>query len=141
MADALPESALAELDDPFAQLTGPLASTTRLDFEVIDSARLTPHMQRLRLTAPQLDGFGYLPGQDVMLLVAAEGNRPVRRRYTIRRLDQAARLLTLDIVLHGVLTKVRDLGLTLNSVHRLDQSGIRGGDRWPFGLAWCVQEA
>ena len=31
--------------------------------------------------------------------------------------DQAA--------LHGVLEKVRDLGLTLNSVHRLDQSGIR----------------
>jgi len=101
MADALPESALAELDDPFAQLTGPLASTTRLDFEVVDSARLTPHMQRLRLTAPQLDGFSYLPGQDVMLLVAAEGNRPVRRRYTIRQLDAAARLLTLDIVLHG----------------------------------------
>src|SRR6478609_3021709 len=101
MADALRESARAELDDPFAQLTGPLASTTRLDFEVVDSARLTPHMQRLTLTAPQLDGFGYLPGQDVMLLVAAEGNRPVRRRYTIRQLDEAARLLTLDIVLHG----------------------------------------
>ncbi len=101
MADALPVSARAELDDPFAQLTGSLASTTRLDFEVVDSARLTPHMQRLRLTAPQLGGFGYLPGQDVMLLVAAEGNRPVRRRYTIRQLDEAARLLTLDIVLHG----------------------------------------
>ena len=80
MADALPESALRELDDPFAELTGPLASTIRLDFEVVDSARLTPHMQRLRLTAAQLDGFGYLPGQDVMLLVAAEGNRPVRRQ-------------------------------------------------------------
>jgi NADPH-dependent ferric siderophore reductase len=101
MADALPESTLGALDDPFAQLTGPLASTTRLDFEVVGSARLTPHMQRLTLTAPQLDGFGCLPGQDVMLLVAAEGNRPVRRRYTIRQLDAAARLLTLDIVLHG----------------------------------------
>ena len=101
MADALPESTLAALEDPFAQLTGPLASTTRLDFKVFDSARLTPHMQRLRLTAPQLDGFGYLPGQDVMLLVAAEGNRPVRRRYTIRQFDEAARLLTLDVVLHG----------------------------------------
>ena len=59
MADALPESTLAELDDPFAQLTGPLASTIRLDFKVVDSARLTPHMQRLRLTAPQLDRFDY----------------------------------------------------------------------------------
>ncbi len=101
MADALPESTLAALDDPFAQLTGPLANTTRLDFTVVDSVQLTPHMRRLRLTAPQLDGFGYLPGQDVMLLVAAEGNRPVRRRYTIRQLDPGAQLLTLDIVLHG----------------------------------------
>jgi NADPH-dependent ferric siderophore reductase len=101
MADALPESTLAALDDPFRQLSGPMASTTRLDLQVVESTRLTPHMQRLRLTAPQLDGFGYLPGQDVMLLVAAEGNRPVRRRYTIREIDAAARLLTLDIVLHG----------------------------------------
>ena len=36
-----------------------------------------------------------------MLLVAAEGNRPGRGSYTIRQLDTAARLLTLDIVLHG----------------------------------------
>ena len=71
MADALPESVRAELDDPFARLTGPLASTTRLNFEVVDSARLTSHMQRLRLTAAQLDGFDYLPGQGVMLLVAS----------------------------------------------------------------------
>jgi NADPH-dependent ferric siderophore reductase len=101
MADALPESTLATLDDPFRQLAGPLAGTTRLVFEVVSSARLTPHMQRLTLTAPQLDGFTCLPGQDVMLLVAAEGNRPVRRRYTIRELDTPERLLTLDIVLHG----------------------------------------
>jgi NADPH-dependent ferric siderophore reductase len=101
MTDAVPQPTLAALDDPFAQLSGPLAGTTRLDFEVVESSRLTPHMQRLRLTAPQLEGFRYLPGQDVMLLVAAEGNRPVRRRYTIRELDAAARLLTLDIVLHG----------------------------------------
>ena len=58
-------------------------------------------MQRLELTAPELDSFCYRPGQDVMLLVAADGTRPVRRRYTIRQLDRARRLLTLDIVLHG----------------------------------------
>jgi len=101
MTDAVARSTIATLDDPFAQLSGPLAGTSRLDLEVVESLPLTPHMQRLRLTAPQLADFRCLPGQDVMLLVAAEGNRPVRRRYTIRALDSQARLLTLDIVLHG----------------------------------------
>jgi NADPH-dependent ferric siderophore reductase len=98
MTDALPAAVIATLDDPFAQL---LEGTTRLHFEVSESGQLTPHMHRIVLSAPELEGFTYRPGQDVMLLVAADGNRPVRRRYTIRHLDQAERLLTLDIVLHG----------------------------------------
>ena len=101
MAEALPQAVRAGLDDPFAQLAGPLAGTRRLQLEVVDSAGLTPHLQRLRLTAPELAGFRFDPGQDVMLLVAADGNRPVRRRYTIRSLDEPQRMLTLDVVLHG----------------------------------------
>ena len=101
MTDALPQAVMAQLEDPFAQLTGSLADTRRLAFEVAASSQLSPHMQRLELTAPELDSFSYRPGQDVMLLVAADGTRPVRRRYTIRQLDRARRLLTLDIVLHG----------------------------------------
>ncbi|HEY2286973.1 MAG TPA: siderophore-interacting protein [Streptosporangiaceae bacterium] len=101
MTDALPDTVRATLDDPFAQLSGNLAGTRRLHLEVTSAQSLTPHMQRLELTAPELDGFAYEPGQDVMLLVAADGNRPVRRRYTIRRLDLAGHLLTLDVVLHG----------------------------------------
>jgi NADPH-dependent ferric siderophore reductase len=101
MTDALPETVMAALDDPFAQLTGPLAGTRKLHFEVATTEQVSPHMQRLELTAAELDRFGYLPGQDVMLLVAAEGAKPVRRRYTIRRLDPEQRVLTLDIVLHG----------------------------------------
>lgn len=58
-------------------------------------------MQRITLTAPELDDFRYEAGQDVMLLVAAEGNRPVRRRYTIRSLDRARLELTLNVVRHG----------------------------------------
>ena len=103
MANALPESALAALGRSVraadrANGRHDPGWTSRSSI----SARLTPHMQRLRLTGPaSWIGFGYLPGQDVMLLVAAEGNRPVRRRYTIRQLDVAERLLTLDVVLHG----------------------------------------
>jgi NADPH-dependent ferric siderophore reductase len=101
MTDALPEAVRTTLDDPFAQLSGSLADTRRLGLEVTGSHQLTPHIQRLELTAAELDGFTYAPGQDVMLLVAAEGNRPVRRRYTIRHFDPARRLLTMDVVLHG----------------------------------------
>jgi NADPH-dependent ferric siderophore reductase len=101
MTDALPQAVMAQLEDPFAQLTGSLADTRRLAFEVAASRQLSPHIQRLELTAPELDSFSYQPGQDVMLLVAADGTRPVRRRYTIRHLDRARRLLSLDIVLHG----------------------------------------
>ncbi len=101
MAEALPSDVRAGLDDPFAQLTGPLAGTRRLQFEVAETGQISPHMQRLRLTAPELDGFSYAPGQDVMLLVAADGSRPVRRRYTIRALDRSRQLLTLEVVRHG----------------------------------------
>jgi NADPH-dependent ferric siderophore reductase len=93
------ESAPA-LNDPFAVLTGPLAATTRMQLEVVESAPLSPGMQRLVLTAPELAGLQYQPGQDVMLMVAVDGDRPVRRRYTIRALDRARRLLTLDVVRH-----------------------------------------
>lgn len=101
MTDAVPQTVIASMDDPFAQLTGALAQTRKLHFEVASSTELTPHMQRLELTAAELDGFSYAPGQDVMLLVAADGRKPVRRRYTIRFLDLARRVLTIDVVLHG----------------------------------------
>jgi NADPH-dependent ferric siderophore reductase len=94
------ESAPA-LNDPFAVLTGPLAATTRMWLEVVDSAPLSPGMQRLMLTAPEVAGLHYHPGQDMMLMVAVDGDRPVRRRYTIRALDHARRLLTLDVVRHA----------------------------------------
>lgn len=101
MTDAVPEAVVATLEDPFAQLSGPLAGTRKLHFEVTQTHQLTPHLQRLALTAPELHGFSYRPGQDIMLLVAADQRRPVRRRYTIRQLDTDRRVLTIDVVLHG----------------------------------------
>ena len=83
--------------DPFLTMPG----TTRMELTVTESAPVTPNMQRLVLTAPELADFGYQPGQDMMLLVARDDGRPVRRRYTIRALDRERRLLTMDIVRHG----------------------------------------
>jgi len=88
------------LNDPFAKLEGPLAGTTRMRLEVAENHPLTPSMQRVVLSAPELAEFTCRPGQDLMLLVAVAGNRPVRRRYTIRDTDPARCLLTLGIVRH-----------------------------------------
>jgi NADPH-dependent ferric siderophore reductase len=101
VSDALPSSVRGKLDDPFAELTGPLAAAKRLSFEVVESGKISPSMQQIVLTAPELAGFRYDPGQDVMLLVAADGTRPIRRRYTIRCLDRQALALTLNIVRHA----------------------------------------
>jgi NADPH-dependent ferric siderophore reductase len=84
-------------EDRFRTMPG----TTLMELTVVESALVTPGMQRLRLTAPELAGFGYQPGQDIMLLVARDDGRPVRRRYSIRGLDRDERLLTLDIVRHA----------------------------------------
>jgi len=89
------------LDDPFARLEGPLAAAIRLRLTVTGVRDLTPGMREVTFTAPELTGFSYRPGQDVMLLVAVDGNRPVRRRYTIRALDAATGQLTLGVVRHG----------------------------------------
>jgi NADPH-dependent ferric siderophore reductase len=92
---------MTALNDPFAVLAGPLAATTRMQLEVVGSSPLSPGMQRLVLTAPELAGLQYQPGQDMMLMVGVDGDRPVRRRYTIRALDRERRLLTIDVVRHS----------------------------------------
>jgi NADPH-dependent ferric siderophore reductase len=91
---------MAMLNDPFAKLEGPLAGTTRMRMQVVENRPLTPSMQQVVLSAPELAGFGYRPGQDLMLMVAVDGGRPVRRRYTIRDTDPARCQLTLGIVRH-----------------------------------------
>jgi NADPH-dependent ferric siderophore reductase len=101
MTESSPAGVGVALNDPLAELTGPLAGTTRMQLEVVESGPLTPAMHRLVLTAPELAALAYQPGQDIMLMVAVDGDRPVRRRYTIRALDPARQRLTLDVVRHG----------------------------------------
>ena len=90
-------SAAASPPDPFRTMAG----TTLMQLTVVESSRVSPNMQRLVLTAPELADFEYLPGQDIMLLVDTDGGRPVRRRYSIKALDRARQLITLDIVRHA----------------------------------------
>ena len=66
MTDAVPQAVAAALDDPFAELSGPLAGTRNLHCEVVSTERLSSHMQRIELRAPELDGFRYAPGRRAM---------------------------------------------------------------------------
>jgi NADPH-dependent ferric siderophore reductase len=100
MTDAASPGAPPVLNDPFARLEGPLAGTTRMRLRVVRNEVLTPAMQQVVFSAPDLAGFTYRPGQDIMLMVEVDGDRPVRRRYTIRSVDPARCLLTLGIVRH-----------------------------------------
>jgi NADPH-dependent ferric siderophore reductase len=100
MTDAARTGNPPVLNDPFARLEGPLAGTTRMRLRVVRNELLTPAMQQVVLSAPDLADFAYQPGQDIMLMVDVAGDRPVRRRYTIRAVDPAQCLLTLGIVRH-----------------------------------------
>jgi NADPH-dependent ferric siderophore reductase len=71
---------------------------------VVEVVALAHTVRRLRVGATEegaLTGFSFQPGQDLMLDVARQGERTVRRRYTIRRFDPGRELIDLDFVLHG----------------------------------------
>jgi NADPH-dependent ferric siderophore reductase len=81
-----------------------LDGVSLLDLEVVQSTAVTPTMQRISCTAPELATFIYQPGQDLMLAVPnpVDPNGPAyRRRYTIRAADPAASIVHIDVVRHG----------------------------------------
>ena len=72
-----------------------------LEMRVAESDNLGPRMRRIVLEADAFERFEYRPGQDVMLVLSNEGDRPLSRRYTIRRVDRGRKMLELNIVVHG----------------------------------------
>ena len=74
---------------------------TSWQLEVAAVAAVTPRMRRIQLTGPGLETLTYLPGQDLALRFERDDGTSVRRRYTIRRFAREARLLELDVVMHG----------------------------------------
>ncbi|MEJ0066309.1 MAG: siderophore-interacting protein [Caulobacteraceae bacterium] len=86
-----------EINRPAAFLRPPM---TRWPLTVVAAADITPRMRRVGFVGETLDGFGYKPGQDLVLTLPSDGG-PVRRHYTIRRFDRAETRLDIDFVLHG----------------------------------------
>jgi NADPH-dependent ferric siderophore reductase len=71
-----------------------------LELRVTEASDLSPRIRCIRLSGAGAN-FQNRPGQDVMLVLSG-GERPLSRRYTIRRFDAPRDLLELNIVTHGV---------------------------------------
>ncbi|OLF16249.1 siderophore-interacting protein [Actinophytocola xanthii] len=72
--------------------------------EVRRVERLTPHMTRVVLGGPGLDGFGageYTDHYVKLLFPGDDPERPRMRTYTVRRWDAQAGELWLDVLVHG----------------------------------------
>ena len=78
---------------------GRLLGTQHLDLEVVDTDYVAGHLRSLLVFSPDLFGFEYLPGQDLMVELS-DGDRTVHRRYTIRRGHPGAGMVELEIDLH-----------------------------------------
>ncbi len=77
----------------------PVASAHLL--QVADVVDVGPRMRRITVGGAALAEFVAWPGQDVVVHVSDGHGGSVSRRYTIRNLDNAMRLLDLDVVMHG----------------------------------------
>jgi NADPH-dependent ferric siderophore reductase len=96
-----------------------------LELVVTEAADLGPRMRRIGLTGRGLDDFAFRPGQDVMLVLGG-GDRPLSRRYSIRRFDPLTKTLELNIVAHGVHGPGADWASTAEPGGRINGVGPRG---------------
>lgn len=70
-----------------------------LDLEIAAIVDRSPQVRAITFRSPDLLGFEWKPGQDLMLEVP--GMDSVRRRYTIRRSDPREGTVDIEVVLHG----------------------------------------
>src|SRR5580700_5315639 len=97
MSERLPVSTRRPVpDDMFG---GRLKGSYLLDLEVIGVEDVAPHVRLITMTSSDLVGFEYTPGQD-LLFEFPDGDRALRRRYTIRRSDPAEGTADFEIEIH-----------------------------------------
>jgi NADPH-dependent ferric siderophore reductase len=78
---------------------GRLKGSYLLDLEVVGVDEVAPHLRLITMASSDLVGFDYTPGQD-LLFEFPDGDRALRRRYTIRRSDPAEGIADFEIEIH-----------------------------------------
>lgn len=94
-----------------------------LELRVHEVSDLGP-LRCIRLTGAG-PNFQFKAGQDIMLVLSG-GERPLSRRYTIRRFDPKADALELNIVTHGVHGPGADWASNTQPGDRINGVGPRG---------------
>src|ERR1700694_5639272 len=78
---------------------GRLRGSYLLDLEAVGVDDVAPHVRLITMTSSELARFEYTPGQD-RLFEFPDGERALRRRYTIRRSDPAEGTADFEIEIH-----------------------------------------
>ena len=110
---------------PDAVFGGRLKGAYLLDVELITACDISPHVRSLTVASPDLIGFEYAPGQDIMIEFP-EGEGTVRRRYTIRRADPTEGTAELEFELHEGAGAAARWAAAAKIGSRLDAIGPRG---------------
>ncbi|NVO24401.1 SIP domain-containing protein [Donghicola sp. B5-SW-15] len=98
----------------------------RRTLTVTNTQRLTPHMIRVELESPELEGFTSLGFDDHIKLFFDTGtDKPAMRDYTPRGFDAAANRLTLDFAVHDA-GPATDWALNAGVGTQLQIGGPRG---------------
>ncbi|MGH7090684.1 MAG: siderophore-interacting protein [Stellaceae bacterium] len=122
------------MDDAIPRAARPVLSEAELErrrgrpwtLVVTDSARVSPRMLRLGLTAQSLNGFEPKPAQEIVLQIPQAAGEPARRHYTIRRFDRAHQRIEVDFLLHGHGTPGERWALEAKPGASIDIRGPRG---------------
>ncbi len=105
---------------------GHLKGSYLLDLEVIGLDEVAPHVRLVTMASSDLVGFEYTPGQD-LLFEFPDGDRALRRRYTIRRSDPGEGIADFEIEIHDGRGPATRWAAKAELGEHLEAIGPRGG--------------
>jgi NADPH-dependent ferric siderophore reductase len=106
--------------------SGRLKGSYLLDLEVVGVSEVAPHVRLITMASSDLVGFEYTPGQD-LLFEFPDGNRALRRRYTIRRSNPAEGIADFEIEIHDGRGPATRWAAKAEVGEHLEAIGPRGG--------------
>src|SRR5580704_4355831 len=84
---------------PDNMFDGRLKGSYLLDLEVVGVDEVAPNVRLITMASSDLVGFEYAPGQD-LLFEFPDGDRALRRRYTVRRSRPAEGIADFEMEVH-----------------------------------------